>query len=222
MNAGTCTSLPATSPGSPTCSPLVCDGVSGSCPTTCTSDAGCAGGFRCELGECKVLLPDGTVGCKYGTQCQSGFCADGVCCDRACTGACETCGGGTCATVADGSDPKKACARDVGCGGACVGGACAWNAGASCDVCKACDGSGRCVALPADEDDDRCGVISCAALSSDCVIFADVTRRRCVALGVCASPNDPSVCTASSPSGACGADGGAPPAHSGGCSFATR
>src|SRR5215468_7265535 len=29
--------------------------------------------------------------CGMGTQCESGFCIDGVCCDRACDGQCEAC-----------------------------------------------------------------------------------------------------------------------------------
>jgi hypothetical protein len=58
-------------------------------------------------------VPLGTA-CTTGTQCGSGFCADGVCCNNACAGTCETCkpvGGqaGTCSPIAANTDPEKEC-----------------------------------------------------------------------------------------------------------------
>ncbi len=50
---GTCGPAAARDPGNPSCSPYVCDGNATSCPTQCTSDAGCAIGYFCSsLGTC--------------------------------------------------------------------------------------------------------------------------------------------------------------------------
>lgn len=46
--AGTCTPIKKGLGGKPNCSPYRCDGVSGECPTTCTSDADCAGIRYCN------------------------------------------------------------------------------------------------------------------------------------------------------------------------------
>jgi hypothetical protein len=49
--------------------------------------------------------------CASGTECASTFCTDGVCCESACSGVCETCGvdKGKCTAVPDGTDPDKEC-----------------------------------------------------------------------------------------------------------------
>lgn len=50
--------------------------------------------------------------CGTGAECNTGFCADGVCCDVACNGVCESCAGplkGTCSPVPAGTDPEKEC-----------------------------------------------------------------------------------------------------------------
>jgi hypothetical protein len=112
-----------------------------------------------------ALLANGAP-CGAGGQCQSGFCADGVCCATACAGTCEVCnlGGsiGTCAPAPAGQDPHDncdpepvgTCGRDGQCNGAracrlhapgtpcasqtCVGGA---------EVATStCNGVGMCVA----------------------------------------------------------------------------
>ncbi|MCU0655511.1 MAG: NUDIX domain-containing protein [Polyangiaceae bacterium] len=60
-------------------------------------------------------------GCSLDRECSSGFCAEGVCCDRRCGGGCESClarnqGGGAvdgqCGPVVAGQDPKDACDSD--------------------------------------------------------------------------------------------------------------
>ncbi|MFN8641103.1 MAG: hypothetical protein U0802_05365 [Candidatus Binatia bacterium] len=55
------------------------------------------------------LLPDGTA-CSGASQCASTFCADGICCNRACDHAFETCDAppapGTCMAVAP-APPKS-------------------------------------------------------------------------------------------------------------------
>jgi hypothetical protein len=50
--------------------------------------------------------------CQLGSECASTFCADGVCCESACSGTCESCGlaeKGKCAPVPSGQDPQKEC-----------------------------------------------------------------------------------------------------------------
>lgn len=103
--------------------------------------------------------------CASDAGCESGTCADGVCCDRSCDSTCEACtaaatGGtdGACALAKAGQDPRNDCGGDIAnCSGAtCNGaGACApvvdgmecRPAEGSCDVAETCAG-GVC---PADQ-----------------------------------------------------------------------
>jgi hypothetical protein len=84
--------------------------------------------------------PEGTIffyeiagsACASGDDCPGGFCADGLCCDRACDGPCEACdlagSEGVCAPVPDGSDPDDECA-----------GASACNASGICELARTCE-----------------------------------------------------------------------------------
>lgn len=52
------------------------------------------------------------VACQSGAECASSFCADGVCCETACDGVCESCAlatPGICLPVPDGTDPGLEC-----------------------------------------------------------------------------------------------------------------
>ena len=57
--------------------------------------------------------PANGTACTSGSQCGSGFCADGVCCNNACSGTCESCSVmghvGTCTGYAVNTDPEKEC-----------------------------------------------------------------------------------------------------------------
>jgi hypothetical protein len=82
------------------CVPFTCDPATASCRTSCTADADCPGSYCEPSGRCHV----GTgPGCQGNDQCASGFCSQGVCCDRACDGACQACNlpgrEGTCSPV---------------------------------------------------------------------------------------------------------------------------
>jgi len=116
----------------------------GVCPNSCSADGDCIPGFYCATnGQC---LRRGDLGfnCSTDNGCLSGFCADGVCCNRRCDATCEACNRntpGTCSTVfgtpaaghncpispgcakqyCDGSSPKSsACTCTLANGQACA------------------------------------------------------------------------------------------------------
>jgi hypothetical protein len=85
-------------------------------------DNECPGG-SCNGGEtCKLDLGQS---CSTGSACSSGNCTDGICCDTACSGACESCNQagleGTCTPFAAGATGTPSCAPHLcdGQNGAC-------------------------------------------------------------------------------------------------------
>jgi hypothetical protein len=112
--------------------------------------------------------------CSLGGECRSGHCVDGVCCDTACDGLCESCiagGAGTCTPLPEGSasggdcaaDPVSTCGKDGSCDGhgqcrlylkgtSCGGGFACSGLGAVCP--HSCDGDESC------DTDSRCDVAS--------------------------------------------------------------
>ncbi|MBI2387979.1 MAG: hypothetical protein HYV09_00050 [Deltaproteobacteria bacterium] len=130
----------------------------------------------------EFLVPD-KVTCTTGSECVSGFCSEGYCCNRACTGQCEACdvGGreGTCLTIS-GEAPhgtKPSCGTYVQCG---PGGTCA----------TSCASDGACTATTA-----YCTTTNvCApkkANGAGCTFANECTSGYCVD-GVCCN----SACTA--------------------------
>jgi hypothetical protein len=114
-----------------------------------TADAGGAGTDDAGAGD---AAPSGQINgapCGDGTTCASGFCANGLCCDQACTGTCTACdlGGraGTCSPIAAGT-PAPA-------------GQCAAQAAALCGADGTCDGNGACRKRPAGA---QCKAASCS------------------------------------------------------------
>ena len=71
----------------------------------CTAGATCNGAGACgpPAGGPK---PNGQL-CFAGTECASGFCKDGVCCNNACDGQCRTCETGACVDVKRKPDPPE-------------------------------------------------------------------------------------------------------------------
>jgi len=63
----------------------------------------CGTGAACNGAGACAQLPDMKMAngqpCSGPTQCVSGFCADGVCCNSACGDACQSCSTGTCSSV---------------------------------------------------------------------------------------------------------------------------
>jgi hypothetical protein len=118
-NAGACVTPTAIS-----CAPRKCDAAMRACAAGCGGDPDCVG-VPCVGGSCGKV--GNGITCTADVQCVSGHCADGVCCDEACTGACEYCkfadpGFGKCTPVTQGQPvaPRSACANpSTTCGGAC-------------------------------------------------------------------------------------------------------
>lgn len=101
-------------------------------------------------------FPVGTL-CSLNTECASGFCTDGYCCNSACNGLCETCAGGTCSPIPAGQDPINECPGTGICGSYCNGtrGCVYPSATTDCGVCQRCSGNGLCVSVGADTDPDN-------------------------------------------------------------------
>ncbi|HXJ23164.1 MAG TPA: hypothetical protein VMT03_23300 [Polyangia bacterium] len=184
-----CDGMGACRPG-PTmiCAPSSCDPAGATCYEFCASSDECASGYACDAkGSCGRRR--GGAACKVNDDCLSGYCADGVCCNSACDGACVACNlparAGICWPIDTGvPDPHRVC-KDQGipsCGqtGLCDGlGGCALYAfGTACttpsctgnllNTAGTCDGLGSC--RPP-------GLLSCAPFqcqSGACTSFCDV------------------------------------------------
>jgi hypothetical protein len=190
------------------CAPYACD-FGAKCRTTCSKDDDCANGHTCDVvaGSCgKKAL--GTS-CLDKSECNSGVCAQGVCCLTDCAGGCVSCAlpgsEGACTPVTAGSTPpdKTACpasaATTCGLDGTCDGaGACrnyptgvtcspASCSGATLRAAGTCDGKAHCQ-VPATS---TCGGYLCGS--------ATACGTSCASDADCASP---SVCGVAQ--GACG------------------
>ncbi len=158
---------------------------------------GDAGGFGTIHGSTTTNIIRGRLigdACTSPTQCFSGTCVDGVCCDSACDGSCESCMGadtgdvdGHCGYILEGADPDDECddASGTGCvTGSCDGaGACGILADSS--VCReaSCQGSqiatgtceaGKCVNSYVDCGGFACSDAAClTSCSSDSECAAD-------------------------------------------------
>jgi len=150
--------------------------AAGTDPDNECTNAECNGSGACNLGQ---GLSNGST-CSQASQCTSGNCADGVCCDTACTGLCVACSAakkgqgtdGTCGFIAYDKDPDNECAsgncggdgackkyNGAGCGAAteCLSGYCAdgYCCGNACtETCKSCS-----AAKKGGGNNGQCGVI---------------------------------------------------------------
>ena len=75
-------------PDSLPCSPYVCNGTR--CFNACTTDAQCLTPNTCDGNSCG-MKDARRHRARRADECQSNFCAQGVCCDKACAGACKSC-----------------------------------------------------------------------------------------------------------------------------------
>jgi uncharacterized protein YkwD len=119
--AGTCNGSGTCNGGTTTpCAPYVCSGSA--CLTNCQmgGNADCINGYVCQSGSC---VPQQTGGpCTTPSQCTSGFCVDGYCCNTACGQTCRACDVanslGTCTFIPANSDPDNECSGSDVCNGA--------------------------------------------------------------------------------------------------------
>jgi hypothetical protein len=156
------------------------------------SGAGSAGGASqsqnggASSADAGATPPPANQACTVGAQCASGFCVDGVCCDTACDGACQSCAQtgkvGTCSPVKGANDDTctggstcdatgscrkvlgQICAGSDQCAsGNCVDGVCCATAG--CGQCQACavpTSEGKCAPVGRFVDDEMCsGTSTC-------------------------------------------------------------
>jgi subtilisin-like proprotein convertase family protein len=110
--------------GTTLCSPYVCHGDGIECLTMCTSNADCVGTHWCDAPNCVLKKAIGSP-CNADIECASDYCVDGVCCNNACDGPCESCNvagqGGSCTFHANQTDPEDDCGTCALCNG---GGGC--------------------------------------------------------------------------------------------------
>jgi hypothetical protein len=173
------------------CTPKTCNGVGKTCGVTATD--GCFGTQNCNdftkngtetdvdcggNGTCATLCGQGKQ-CNADTDCGTGHCADGVCCNQACAGTCLAC-----------SAAKKGSGADGICG-SIASGLQDLNATLTCVGPKACDGFNNCKKI----DGQICG------LNGECV------NGSCVD-GVCCNTTCTGTCMACSAAAkGSGADG---------------
>jgi len=212
--AGACKASASTSCGTFLCSTTACH-------TTCTApdDSRCIAGHFCNsAGTCAPKQELGTA-CADARACKSGFCADGVCCDRACTGACEACTAskigsgtdGTCAVVAADTNPRGRCTPDSAYPFSCKGDGLCDGKSAACRVfAKEGTKCGSATCSSGALSGQLCNATgSCQLLSTPCAPYAAcdssttcasacTTDADCVAGAYCASGK----CVAKGKSGA--------------------
>lgn len=158
-----------TDAGAVACGPDTCSGcceatvcVAGIADSACGTGgvdcASCAEGMRCESsGACVSLSPNGTA-CASSMECQSQWCVDGVCCERACDGACDSCAlpgsEGRCVPLVEGATGVPSC-EPRACDG--LGGQCPSTCTSlrQCIPGHYCDSGGACV--PQKPNGQPCG-----------------------------------------------------------------
>ncbi|HEY3353623.1 MAG TPA: dickkopf-related protein, partial [Polyangia bacterium] len=112
---GVCTNAPTGDVGQPQCpGNLVCHGAA-ACPATCLDDTYCLPTAYCSAGSCVLKQVLGSP-CTANDQCLSNLCVDSVCCDGACSGACDVC------SAALGASPNGHCTNVTGPGSPVCGG----------------------------------------------------------------------------------------------------
>lgn len=142
------------------CGAYHCNGAA--CFSSCSDDGQCVAPSICLNGSCGKKAPPAP--CSADGECTTGHCAQGLCCDTACTGACQACdvpgSPGRCSSIGSGPDRQGKCVAQpmstCGTTGDCRAGACAvWAAGSPCGAASCadastqrprstCDGAGTC------------------------------------------------------------------------------
>jgi FG-GAP repeat len=175
------------------CGPI----AAGTDPEDECPSAECNGAGACQLPRELAL----GAACSENTQCVSGFCADGVCCNSACPGMCEACSSakktygsdGECEPIAATKNPDGECS-----GGYCNGsGACVYFNGVACASASECI-STYCV-------DDVC----CGNACTDSCMACTIAKRgggydgQCGFIATYTDPDDECPSAECNGSGAC-------------------
>ncbi len=174
------------------------DGTCASIVAATDPDNECAGALSCNgRGACQSAHG---AACTAPTDCGSGFCVDGLCCNSDCTGTCMACsakkkGGGqdgVCDAISDGTDPDDECAAQAQstCGrtGDCngVGGCALWPNGTVCVAASCANGTTL-------SKVQTCTAGSCSAqLTMNCTPYVCATtacRTACNSDGDCSAGN---------------------------------
>lgn len=230
---GACTTATSKSCGAFQCSPT-------GCLQTCAVQADCVGDYYCNTAASPAVCASKKVNGSPAAQpyeCKSGIVADGVCCDKTCSG-CSACtlainkqtgsaADGQCLAVIAGESGHGTCTAAPPCGldGKCDGnGACRYVAGGTSCATDSCSGSTlttsacastthTCVATPTEcPNSTACG--SATACGTKKIQGAACTSSNECATGSCVdnAAGTGKVCCATACSGACqacAADGSA-------------
>jgi streptogramin lyase len=190
--AGLCCASGLTSCGG-TCVALGTNQNCAACGDACAANASCSPSHTC--------LENGGQTCTAATDCLSGACADGKCCDTACTGACQSCATGTC-TAVKGADDADTCTGNNTCdssgtcklkqGQACTQGTQCASTFCADGVCcnAACTGSclscttGTCTTVKNADDLDTCTGLNTCSATGVCKLKKG---QACSAASACAS-----------------------------------
>lgn len=176
-----------------TCGGYTCADQS-SCRKSCATANDCVSPFRCDDQSCHADLPNGTPCGANNKACKSGFCVDGVCCEKASCDGCYRCNGdtlpGQCTPRPAGPAPSGVCSGDPGCAtDRCDGqGGCEYVAAGTACGSSACTGTG-----PFQAKSDACdGAGACSqTIQKSCVFMrCDDSGATAVCLESCATHSD--------------------------------
>eukprot|EP01062_Namystynia_karyoxenos_P037580 TRINITY_DN27342_c0_g1_i3.p1 TRINITY_DN27342_c0_g1~~TRINITY_DN27342_c0_g1_i3.p1 ORF type:complete len:7452 (+),score=2231.22 TRINITY_DN27342_c0_g1_i3:1875-22358(+) len=85
------------------------------CQAACAEEGDCARGFTCVSKRCERQRAMGAQ-CRGDSECASGNCVDGLCCNSACNEPCQRCNDmGVCGWVDVGTDDRNDCGRCMTC-----------------------------------------------------------------------------------------------------------
>jgi hypothetical protein len=187
---------PATCPNTLTCANATV------CHTKCGADGDCTGGRVCDVasGTCHAPGKSNGQACAAPTECSTGNCADGVCCDLPCTAVCRSC------RMADTGKPDGTCANLPG--GANDAG-CPAQDPSTCGRDGTCEAGGRCHLYPATTG---CGTECCRGDGGPGGGAARICSYQCNGTGACDRTHPMILDTCKGVTGCCctPAAGGAP------------